>query len=234
MTTETTQALECDDTGDSCPVHAEPTTTQATAPMTAEQIAARLTEIAPLSTDGTSPVAAEDLARATAVSAQRRWTRNLSGWFDLGDRAFSESIGTMCSEFAALHSLMALTAADPAKAAEAATQIRDAWDDGGMIGELLYQHAQALGIDTAEVDCLEYAWQALPEVQATRKPSAAPQSPADASQRIALDHVRAALARLASGVPVTPDADPWAELGARRKYAEQMAGDIASMLGEGQ
>ena len=71
-------------------------------------------------------VTARGLAKTMAVSAQRRWWRNLSGYFDGTDAAtqqrFSESIHAMCDEFAALHLLMAFIEADPRKADEVATR----------------------------------------------------------------------------------------------------------------
>lgn len=199
-------------------------TTETTAPMTAEQITARGNEIAPLDFGQQEPVAAAEVARWLAYHAQRRWTRNLSRYFDGNDpatrRAFHESVGAMYSEFAALHLLMVLSAADEAKADEAATRIRDAWDDGGLIGELLYEHEQALGIDPEEVTRLEEAWQALP---GTAVP-AAPESPADASRRIAPDIALAYLCRLASADPVAVNGAPEAD--ARMRLA---AGAIAGM-----
>jgi hypothetical protein len=144
--------------------------TETTSPMTAEQIRDRADEIAPLDFDQQGPVTAREVARWMAYNAQRRWTRNLSRYFEgrgaARDWAFCESISAMCSEFAALHALMALAEVDTVTADRLATQIRDAWDDGQMVGELLYEHEEALGINPEEISRLEEAWQQLPEVQA--------------------------------------------------------------------
>lgn len=133
-------------------------------PMTWPQIKAAIDKLAPFPPEG-EPASARGLAKTMAVSAQRRWHRNLSGYFDSRDaatqRRFSESIHAMCDEFAALHLLMALMDENPVRADELATQIRDAWNDGGGIGEWLWEHEQALGVDADEVNRLEEAWQKL-------------------------------------------------------------------------
>jgi hypothetical protein len=85
-------------------------------------------------------------------------------------RAFYASVDAMCSEFAALHLLMKLSEIDTGTADRLATEIRNAWDAGDLIGELLYEHAHALGVDGEEVARIEDAWQQLPEVVAARKP----------------------------------------------------------------
>ena len=140
--------------------------TTETTPMTWPQIKAAIDKLAPFPPEG-QPVTARGLARTMAVSAQRRWWRNLSSYFDARDAAtqqrFSESIHAMCNEFAALHLMMAFIEADPVHADEVANQIRDAWNDGGGIGEWLWEHEQALGVDADEVNRLEDAWQALPQ-----------------------------------------------------------------------
>ena len=140
--------------------------TTETTPMTWPQIKAAIDKLAPFPS-GDEPVPARGLAKTIAVSAQRRWHRNLGGYFDGRDtasqRRFSESIHAMCDEFAALHLLMALMDENPVRADELATQIRDAWNDGGGIGEWLWEHEQALGVDADEVNRLEEAWQALPQ-----------------------------------------------------------------------
>ena len=86
------------------------------APMTWPQIKAAIDKIAPFPSED-QPVTARGLAKTMAVTAQRRWWRNLSGYFDGRDTAtqqkFSESIHAMCDEFAALHLLMAFIEADP-------------------------------------------------------------------------------------------------------------------------
>ena len=125
---------------------------------TAEQVNACLCEIAP-----TTAGDARSLAKCVAVVALRRWQRNLAP-FAFGDdehgRALErESVNAMCYEFATLHLLMTMTGDEPASA-NFAEQIMDAWNDGGEVGEWLWEHARDLGIDTAEMTRLEDAWQA--------------------------------------------------------------------------
>lgn len=132
------------------------------APLTRGQISARLSEIAP------QPDDARSLAKCIAVAALRRWHRHLTPHQfadDENSRALErESVNGMCYEFAALHLLMAMLAGEPGESPDfTVAQITDAWDDGGGIGEWLWEHAQALGIDAGEVNRLEDAWQALPE-----------------------------------------------------------------------
>lgn len=144
-------------------------TTETSAAMTAEQIRARLREIAPYPAENEqAPVTARVLARAWTVNAQARWTRNLSQYFDGRDEAFHDSANLLCAEFAFIYTLMALAEENPQRADVAAETIRGALTDGGLVGELLYEHGEALGIDVPEVCRLEEAWQALPEVKAAR------------------------------------------------------------------
>jgi hypothetical protein len=146
-------------------------------PMTGPQIKAALESLAPFPPED-QPVAALALAKNMAVAAQRRWRRNLSRYFSGRDavtqRAFHESVGAMCDEFAALHLLMALADENPVRAGELATQIRDAWNDGFEIGEWLREHELALGVDTDAVNRLEDAWQALPDNALGAKTEATP------------------------------------------------------------
>lgn len=134
------------------------TTTEA--PKTRGEIRERLDRIAPYPKRGT--VAgftdhARTVAKYLAVSAQRRWKYNLD-IADMNSDGYQQSVRTMMAEFAALHLLMRLRETSPGAAEIAAVQIRDAWDDGGGIGEWLWEHATTLGIDTDEVSRLEEAW----------------------------------------------------------------------------
>ena len=53
----------------------------------------------------------------------------------------------MAVQFAAAHALYALGEKSSARTALVATQIRDAWEDGGGVGEWLWEH---LGAETAK------------------------------------------------------------------------------------
>jgi hypothetical protein len=125
-------------------------------PATRREIRARLSEIAPYPEHDT-PDQASAVAKYLAVAAQRHWKWNLD-IADMDGAEYWQSTQTMLAEFAALHLLMHLRKTSPDVAELAAAQIRDAWDDGGGIGEWLWEHAKALGIDTDEVGRLEEAW----------------------------------------------------------------------------
>lgn len=134
--------------------------------MTADEIRARLNEIAP-PPPGLS-VTAGMLARYLAVSAQRRW-RRIDMWANWDPAAQEDSaIQALCGEFAALHLAMALTLgpgtapdARLSRADLAARQITTAWGDFQSIGEWLWLHLRTLGIDVDEVNRLEDALQEL-------------------------------------------------------------------------
>ena len=103
------------------------------------EIRAQLDAIAPLPED----VTATDLARHLAVRAQERFCRMLSPLVPFDD----QQVAAMCAEFAAAHALYALGETPSAATALVAAQIRDAWEDGGGIGEWLWEH---LGAETAK------------------------------------------------------------------------------------
>lgn len=160
--------------------------TAETTPMTADQINDRLREIAP------APEDARGLAKCLAVAALRRWHRHLAPFYftdDENSRALErESVNSMCCEFATLHLLMAAINSRGSSVNELAAQITGAWDDGGEIGAWVWEHAQALGIDTAEVERLEDAWQALREREGAQSPKRVPARPGSRDARsIAMD-----------------------------------------------
>jgi hypothetical protein len=107
------------------------------------EIRAKLDAIAPLPED--RPPTALVLARHLAVRAAERHVRQLDPRVPFDSR----QIAAMTAEFAAAHALYAL--AEGGSGDEAAAQIADAWDDGGEIGEWLYQH---LGETVNEVSAL--------------------------------------------------------------------------------
>ena len=99
----------------------------------AREIRTALTAIAPLPEEG--DVTAEQMVRHLAVRAQERGHKLLHPALEFD----SQQLATMCAEFAAAHALAALLEADPKVAGWCAVQIRDAWDDGGSIGEWLWE-----------------------------------------------------------------------------------------------
>jgi hypothetical protein len=121
--------------------------------MTREQIRARQNEIAPYPDPGTE-VTGESLARYLAALAQLGWSRNLTP-FIRDDQEIP--IQQVAANFAAAHALLALHEIDPEKAAFTAAQIADAWNDGGGIGEWLFEHLTRLGVDPREIARLDEA-----------------------------------------------------------------------------
>ena len=78
--------------------------------------------------------------------------------------------------FAAAHALYALDASDPVLGTQAAREIRDAWDDGGGVGEWLWEHlggaaCEEIGPLADELVTLEKAAQAIPENAGTKEPT---------------------------------------------------------------
>jgi hypothetical protein len=96
------------------------------------EIRRKLDAIAPLPDD--RPPTAIVLARHLAVRAAERNVRQLDPRVPFDGL----QIAAMTAEFAAAHALVTL--AEGGSGDEAAAQIADAWDDGGEIGEWLYQH----------------------------------------------------------------------------------------------
>jgi hypothetical protein len=101
--------------------------------LTAEQIRERLNEIAPYSPG--DPVTAVGLARQQAIEAQIAWARMM----DTDTPITMRDIALVQGCFGTARALLALAEADPAGADEVAAQIRNAFEDGGDIGEWLWQ-----------------------------------------------------------------------------------------------
>jgi len=132
---------------------------KATEPETAEPAAlaaifARYREIAPEPSPD-SPDVARELTRRLLVSAIRRDNRLEAGILG-GGAVSAEDHAGLTAEFAAAHLLQEMRNNAPAVADEAAAVIAGAALDGSA-GEWVRQHAQSLGIDTAEVDRLATA-----------------------------------------------------------------------------
>lgn len=100
----------------------------------AVQIRRRLEEIAPLRTSGA--VTAVGLARQQAVEAQIAWSR-MTG---MDHPITMQDIAILHGCFGTAHALLALAEAAPAKADEVADQILGAWEDGGGVGEWIWEH----------------------------------------------------------------------------------------------
>jgi hypothetical protein len=98
------------------------------------EIRAKLDAIAPLPETG--DVTAMQLARHMAVRAQERWTRMLAA---AGTGVDHLQLSAMLAEFATAHALGALFEAGPKAADWCAVQIRDAMEDGGAVGEWLWE-----------------------------------------------------------------------------------------------
>ena len=101
----------------------------------AKQIRARLAEIAPYP-DTDEATTGRSLARWLAMRSAVINHQQLSP-----DVPMSRSkIDLLTILFAAAHALYALDASDPALGTQAALEIRNAWDDGGGVGEWLWEH----------------------------------------------------------------------------------------------
>lgn len=121
---------------------------------TLKGIRARLREIAP-DPGAESADVAEALARNMTVSALRRNSRCLNSALSPDQALSIEALSALCYQFAAVHLLQAFRAEEgPERANLIAAEILSAWDDGGGIGEWLWEHAQKLGVDADEVNRL--------------------------------------------------------------------------------
>jgi hypothetical protein len=100
----------------------------------ARRIRKRLDEIAPYPPDGA--VTALALARQQAAEAQIAWARMMG----MSHPITMQDIVIAHGCFGVAHTLLALHEADPAKADAVAAQIRDAWEDGGGVGEWIWEH----------------------------------------------------------------------------------------------
>ena len=111
-------------------------TTETTAPAErAKQIRDRLAEIAPYpATDETTT--AKSLARWLAVRSAVINHQQLSANVPLS----RGQIDLLTILFAASHALYALDAHHPVSGDKVAREIRNAWDDGGGVGEWLWEH----------------------------------------------------------------------------------------------
>jgi hypothetical protein len=98
----------------------------------AREIHAKLDALAPYPSAG--DVTATGMARYLAKQAQVSWVRGMDSPGCL-DRV---EVARMMSEFAAAHALSAFADSDPAGADLAAAQIHDAWEDGGGVGEWIW------------------------------------------------------------------------------------------------
>jgi len=99
------------------------------------EISKRLDEITPYPEHGT--VTAAGLAKYLATWAQVAYVTGLNPAADLPGR---QAVLRMAAEFAAAHALYALADLNEGRANVVAAQIFDAWEDGGGIGEWLWEH----------------------------------------------------------------------------------------------
>lgn len=125
-------------------------------PDTLEGVRDRLREIAPFPKADSADLA-RDLSRYLAVTAIRRDAR-CAELVLAGDVEVARDLhAALAGEFAALHLLEAMRRGDAHSPSAAAAQVLDAWQDGGGIGEWLWEHGQALGVDPDEVSKLAEA-----------------------------------------------------------------------------
>ncbi len=138
--------------------------TETSKPATIAEIHARYLEIAPGARAGT-PDPALSLARWLTFAVQRGFTRMLSPHLPMNH----DEMLLMLARFEGLHLLAAALGEGRAEADRLAREVLDAAEDGGGIGEWLYEHGQALGIDTNEIDRLADAEAALEAAVRTEK-----------------------------------------------------------------
>lgn len=125
--------------------------------MTAEEIRARLNELAPFKP--ADNITAVSLARWLAMEAQVIWARML----DPGGPIDPRDIGAMHGYFAAAHALLAFHSVAMGPADHAAQQIAAAIDSAGDVGEWLWE---LHGANATEVGLLSHRLAALTEVDA--------------------------------------------------------------------
>jgi hypothetical protein len=111
------------------------TTTEPTPADRAKQIRDRLNEIAPYP-DTDEATTARSLARWLAMRSAVINHQQLS---PAGVMTRSQ-VDLLTILFAASHALYALNASDPVLGTQAAREIRNAWEDGGGVGEWLWEH----------------------------------------------------------------------------------------------
>lgn len=127
-----------------------------TTPATIAEIRARYEEIAPGPTSDT-PDPAVALARWLTFAVQRGFTRMLSPDLPMNH----DEMLLMLARFEGLHLLASKLGGDRAGADRLSREMLDAAEDGGGIGEWVYEHGQAFGIDTGEIGRLADAEAAL-------------------------------------------------------------------------
>ena len=116
--------------------------------MNAKEIRARLSEFAPYQAEG--EVTALALARQQAVEGQIAWARLL----DPGHEVTIADIALVHGCLATAVLLITLAGVDEALAGKVATQIRDAWEDGGAAGEWLWEIHGSNAKEIADLACM--------------------------------------------------------------------------------
>jgi|ERR1017187_3451649 hypothetical protein len=106
------------------------------------EIRGQMEKLAPYQASG--QVTAKGVARYLAMETQVAWSRAMNGTASPS----VTDIAIITGQFAAVHALLALAEADPKAADETAAEIRDAWEDGGGVGEWTWEH---LGPDAKEI-----------------------------------------------------------------------------------
>jgi hypothetical protein len=117
-------------------------TTEAAPAERAKQIRDRLNEIAPYQ-DTDETTTAKSLARWLAMRSAVINHQQLGSSVPLS----RGQIDLLTILFAAAHALYALDASDPELGTQVAQEIRNAWDDGGGVGEWLWEHLGSAACD---------------------------------------------------------------------------------------
>lgn len=115
------------------------------------EIRAELIRLAPCPTADDDDLTAVKVARYLAMEAQVIWARMTSMDWPITPA----EIGNLTAHFTAAHALLALDAVNAVAAYQTAAEIVNAWEDGGGVGEWLWEHhggnAQRIADLTAEL-----------------------------------------------------------------------------------
>lgn len=99
-------------------------------------------------------VTADSIARSNAVSAFARQAlidELMNDTSRKGQRIYMSEIGTLVNQYGVVFLLRELAEVDPERADKAAKRLYGDWEDGGSVGEWLWEWLSGYGIDPGEV-----------------------------------------------------------------------------------
>ena len=98
---------------------------------------------------------ADSIARSTAVSAfarQQLIDEYMNDNSPKGKRLYMTEIGTLVNQYGVVFLLRELAEVDPGRADAAAKRLFGDWEDGGSVGEWLWEWLREYGIDPEQVN----------------------------------------------------------------------------------